>query len=423
MSQGHSAIGPSGAKRWMACPGSVKLSEQAPPESPSEHAAEGTVAHYIAEQLVSGKATYEQLAAKVGETIMSDDFEIEVTDEMVEAAGEYLDSINIDKQMFALDDRPLPVIERVEQGVRAGSVDAELHGTVDHVLYRKDHKLIIRDYKYGKGVRVDADENEQMAAYAVAVMDSEAGWAFEEVELVIFQPRNGGERRWATTVEWLRQFQAQLKTAVAATREPNAKLEAGTHCRWCKARAFCPAVNALVQKEASAAFDEPAPPKKTLPQLVETVRLMPVENLVRAFMWEGAIESYMEAVKAVLRDKLEAGEDVPGLKLVEGRAGNRKWKDEGAVEAEYGALGDVIYEPKKLLSPAKLEKIVGKGKVKTDLIERGPAPKSIALASDPRPAVSRSAAEAFTELETTATALVPGKPGQNGKHDPLAGIA
>lgn len=410
----------------MACPGSVKLSAQAPAEPRSEHAAEGTVAHYIAEQLVSGKATHEELIGRIGETIMADDFEIEVTEEMVEAASAYQDSIEADKQMLALAGRPAPVIERIEHGVRAGSVDAELHGTLDHALYQKGHALIIRDFKYGKGVPVAVEDNEQMLTYAVGIMDTEAGWAFEWVELIIDQPRNGGEKRWQTTVERVRQHQEALKKAIAATRAPEPKFEAGQHCRWCKARAFCPEINALVQREAAAAFDEPAPPKKTLPELVESVRLLPVERLVRAFAWESAIESYLEAVKAVLREKLEAGEisEADGVKLVEGRSGNRKWADETVAAQEFAALGeDNIYEPRKLLSPAKMEKVVGKKALaaRSSLITRAPGPKSVALASDPRPAVGRSAAEVFDVVAEAA--LVPGAPSRNGKaNDPLSGL-
>lgn len=44
----HAQLGPSGASRWMACPGSVRLSAGLPDES-SPFAEEGTKAHELAE--------------------------------------------------------------------------------------------------------------------------------------------------------------------------------------------------------------------------------------------------------------------------------------------------------------------------------------------------------------------------------------
>lgn len=44
----HALFGPSSAHRWLECPGSVLL-EQGMPDTASESAAEGTLAHELAE--------------------------------------------------------------------------------------------------------------------------------------------------------------------------------------------------------------------------------------------------------------------------------------------------------------------------------------------------------------------------------------
>lgn len=44
----HALLGPSGAHRWMECPPSARLEEQFP-DSTSEAAREGTLAHELAE--------------------------------------------------------------------------------------------------------------------------------------------------------------------------------------------------------------------------------------------------------------------------------------------------------------------------------------------------------------------------------------
>ena len=45
----HATFSPSAAERWIACPGSVKLSENCP-KTTSKYAEEGTLAHALAEQ-------------------------------------------------------------------------------------------------------------------------------------------------------------------------------------------------------------------------------------------------------------------------------------------------------------------------------------------------------------------------------------
>jgi hypothetical protein len=51
----HSVFGPSGAHRWLNCPGSIKA-EEGIPDTGSAYAIEGTNAHQLAELcLITGK--------------------------------------------------------------------------------------------------------------------------------------------------------------------------------------------------------------------------------------------------------------------------------------------------------------------------------------------------------------------------------
>jgi len=215
----------------MNCPGSVNLSASLPKPPSNEYAAEGSVAHSIAEGLVTGKLNEEAISKLIGTTRRYDGFDIEITEDMLDGAIEYRDLINADKQMFELDERPMEVIGKAETRVCAKDLDTELWGTCDYFLYRKGNKLIVYDYKFGKGVPVEAEQNEQLIIYAIAIMDTEAGWAFDDVELVIHQPRaphvEGTERRWKTKTEWLRQFRGALTAAISAVRNPQAQLEPG----------------------------------------------------------------------------------------------------------------------------------------------------------------------------------------------------
>lgn len=389
----HSSIAPSHAKRWMNCPGSVALAAKAPPPPRSKHAAEGTVAHSIAYDFVTGKATYKDIEARIGQTVKQDGFDIEITEEMLDGAVEYRDEVFGDRSALAAMKAGVVVV-KAETKVKATSIDPDLRGTADFIIYRKADKLIVVDYKFGAGVIVNPEENEQMSIYAIAVMDQEAGWVFDEVVLKIVQPRgrhiDGTVREWSTTPAWLATFRDRVKAAVAATRVPEAPIESGEWCRWCPVEATCSKRFASAQAQAQVDFAIAPANHPALPD----VRLMPVEKLALAAYWEDDLNSWFEAVKEVLREKLEAGVPIPGWKLVDKRA-NRVWTSEDAVVAEFGkVLGeDKLYE-RKFISPAKLEKIVGKGKV-DHLTFKPEAGKAIAKDKDPRPLVVSSAREDF----------------------------
>lgn len=360
------------------------------------------MAHGLAEQLVMEKITDGELENRLGDVVTCDGFEIEIDEDMIEAVVEYRDLILEDMGRLKETRGSTPVVAKAEVRLNADSVDPDLWGTTDFLLYKKGKALRVYDFKYGKGV-VEAEENAQMGCYAVAAMDSEAGEAFDEVELIIHQPRarhaDGAVRRWKTTVAWVRAFRVELKAAVFATKQPNAPLLAGDHCKWCPAKAVCPALFGAAQRSAVADFSLVAPTEtKEAIKGLPDVRQMSLEKLALALNWQEAVESWFSAIKDLVQEKLNAGEDVPGWKLVEGRS-NRKWADEERVVAELSLLKDegALFEH-KLLSPAKMEKLFGK-KGSIDHLTFKPEPKkAIARDTDPRRAVARSAQADFDPL-------------------------
>lgn len=391
----HSNIGPSSAERWFNCPGSV-LAISAVPVAPgsSVHAAEGTVAHWLCEQFVTGKMTLKQLMAKAGTVVQQDGFDIEVTDEMVDAVIDFNDIIQADIKELSEFGK---VEWFAESRLYAKSVDEKLFGTTDFVAFVRGKFLCVYDFKYGKGVAVEAEKNKQMAIYALAAMDTHKLEALSHgVELVIIQPRAGGVKRWRTTYSWVRgQFKSEVKAAVEATREPIPELKAGKWCRWCPAAPTCPKAFAEAQQQAMVDFAEP--PTNLAKGVLPDIKSLPVEVMVRALEHEDFVSSWFEAIRVHLKQLLEAGISVPGLKLVEGKT-NRKWSDEKQVIKELSPLfGEEALFEKKLLSPAKLEKIVGKGKL-DHLTFKPEGSKSLAPESDPRPAARAKAELDFTPV-------------------------
>lgn len=407
----HARLAPSAAKRWINCPASVALIEKLPPQRAGYAAAEGTVAHALHEEYHTGKIDDLTLAARIGTTVMQEGHEVEITEEMYESALEYHDAVNADIAALAATKGAAAVVHKTEAEVSAAeSIDPECKGTADKIVYKKGKKLIVRDLKFGRGA-VEVEDNEQMSVYAVATMESEAGWAFDEVELIIDQPRakheDGKERRWITTPAALKEFAAKAKAAALETRNPNAALKAGPWCQssFCPVRAKCPAVHGQAQASAVVAFSDPVPtllPEQTksiekralafkelrLPE----VQLMSDSQLVDALRWKEAVGGFFTAVEEYAMQRHLEGKPIAGTKLVNGRA-MRAWVNPAEVEQKWG---QEAYE-KKLLSPAKMEALKGK-KAGVDAMTYKPEPKKLlVLDSDPREAARVSPQEAFAD--------------------------
>lgn len=235
----HSALSPSQSERWWNCPGSIREAALRPSQPSSAAAAEGTACHALAEDLVTGKCTEEELQARLGEFVHTwDGFDVPITQQMIDGAILYARTINEDLERMRAESgkRASPVVGQAEVRVVATSVDNELHGTADHLLYQKGNRLIVTDLKFGKKA-VNPKENKQMGTYAVGAMDTIVGWALDEVWFRIVQPRAGGNavRVWRASMEWLKQFREDLRKAVKATRDPKAPLNPGAWCYFCPA--------------------------------------------------------------------------------------------------------------------------------------------------------------------------------------------
>lgn len=384
----HSNISPSAAKRWMACPGSVALCAKLPKSPSSKNAAEGTCAHGLGENLLRGEITKAQLMAMEGKTVKVDEFDIEVTEEMIDGVILYYDTVTEEIAELRKNGKAAAVVSEYEVKAVASSIDDHVYGTCDTRIYQKGNVLKVKDFKFGFGV-VEVEENEQMMIYAISALDALKCDAFDSVELQIIQPRarhiDGPVRTWKTTVKALREFGGKLKAAVELTRtaEGQKTFESGPHCRWCDAKAHCPLNFGAIQKVTGADFTGVTSPAvgKSLPP----VEGLAFDKMTAALDWEDAIDAFFKAARGRIMAELEAGRDVPGWKLVDGKEGNRKYTDEDAVEREFGAiLGEGVYEPKKVLSPARLEKVVGKGKLDAFTF-RPPGIKKMVRDHDPRP--------------------------------------
>lgn len=354
----------------MRCFASTAM-EAGMPDQSSEYAEEGTRAHAYAAYILGG-----------GDKVEPDGVE------MVEHVNAYAARVRA-----LVNGRHTPLL--IEQRVDMRELVPECWGTSD-VIVIADDELIVDDLKYGMGERVDAEGNEQGLLYAVgAFLKNKAHHEyvepFKQARIIIDQPRLGHLSEWTISIPDLLAFADRAERAAVMnihyrdhikdkSEIPLAEFNPGVkQCRWCKAYAICPAAQATVQEamrseyEVLPPFHVEQPNAAMQPGAVEFVprdastSLQPLTRdavLARAMGQVEYIEKWCASVRAAAFTELQQGRTVPGFKLVQGRQGNRAWRDEDAVEAmlKAGRVKQAHRYSFKLLSPPALEKLLSQSK-------------------------------------------------------------
>lgn len=354
----HALLSASSAHRWLACPPSAVAAE-AYEDQGSEFATEGTLAHEVAEAVAAGK-----------------DMPTDATLEMIDHAKGYRDYI----QEQVTGSAPSLLLE---QRVDFSDWVPDGFGTCDCILIEGD-RLTIVDYKYGKGVAVSAENNPQMRLYALGALN-DFGFAYDvtTVSMHIYQPRIGNISTEELTVEELLAWADKtVKPIAEKAAKGKGKYSAGTHCKFCPHAGRCRTLD------------------RTCKEYVEThglrvgVPVLAPHEVAEVLEMEPLISLWLKRVKSQALTSMLDGQEVPGFKVVAGRLGNRKWNDELQVAEVLKAEGYSTedYTETKLLSPAGIDKLVGKKKAAellADFIARDQGAPTIAPASDKRPAYDR----------------------------------
>ena len=184
----HARLSPSSSERWIRCPPSIKLGEEyGPPDESSVYAEEGTEAHSLCEFL---------LRQAMGEEAGDPRPEFKYYDqEMQECAEGYRDTV------LELYEQIEGAALCIEQRIDFSRFVPGGFGTSDCVIVG-DGKLIVVDFKYGKGVSVSAEDNSQLKCYALGAYEIfSALYEIEEITLVIYQPRISNYSKWSLTRE------------------------------------------------------------------------------------------------------------------------------------------------------------------------------------------------------------------------------
>ena len=377
--QDHAKYSPSHAAIWSACTASLEA-EKNIPDTGSPYAAEGTLAHAIAELKVLKKFTPMSLTEyknRLGKLKADPLYQPEM-DGYTDA---YIDEIT--KVCHAFPQKPYVVAEK---RLCMDHIVPDCFGTADCVVICGD-ALHIFDFKYGKGVAVSADHNPQMRLYALGAV-REYALLFGEPKTVtmhIVQPRldnfDSEELHLLELTGWGDDLKRKMENALLYGTE----FVPGEHCRFCKARSVCRA-----RAESLLTLEDPKG-RMEQGEVLSDAEIGSI--LLRAQMldhWVRGLEVYAE-------QKLLHGGDIPGWKLVEGRSVRTITDTDKAfgVLTESGYDADLLYE-RKPLGLTALEKLCGKKKL-TELIGnyiQKPAGKpTLAPVSDKRKAFSKKKLE------------------------------
>ncbi len=380
----HAKLSASGAKKWIACPGSILL-EGTVQDKPSAYAAEGTVAHALGEAKIR-LATKEYTKAKYHKAIK----DLEIDDEMEEYTDAYRDFV-IERFNSAKGKDPSAIL-LLEQRLDFSEYVPEGFGTGDCLIIAAGTLEVI-DLKYGKGVPVKAEGNPQMRLYALGALAAyDFLYDITEVNMCIFQPRIDNIDDATMSAEDLKAWGEEIRPAAEKAFFGTEEFCAGNHCdtNFCKARPFCRAYAERKLELAKFDFKKPA---QLNPEEISEI-LEQAEALAK---WATLIKEY------ALDEAVNNGVTFPGYKVVEGRSNRTFAIDDTLVAAQLIAKGyneDSFY-PRKLIGLGALEKYLGKKdfqKILGEYVIKPVGKPTLVPESDNRPALhSAEAAKADFE--------------------------
>lgn len=379
----HAILPASGAARWMACTPSARLEEQFP-DTGSEYAAEGTLAHAIAELKVHKKFV-EPMGPKKYNTRMNKLKKDPLyQNEMDRYTDDYLDYIS----GVVMSYKTAPHVA-VELKLDLSQYAPESFGTGDCIVLGGDTLHVI-DFKYGKGVVVSPENNSQLMLYGLGALNAyRMLYNPSRVILTIFQPRAEGE----TVKEWEISHDDLVNWGVFTVR-PVAKLAfdgkgefkpGPDTCRFCRARFTCKARAGVY----TALEDFGAPNSKTETGKLPKPPLLTDTEVGDVLQRAIDLEKWVEDLKDYALSAVLTGKEIPGWKAVEGRS-KREFDDMQAAFDAIKAAGideAILYE-RRPLTLAALEKALGKARFAeaagTHIITP-PGKPTLAPESDKRP--------------------------------------
>lgn len=429
--QSHALLSPSSARKWLNCPAALACEFGLPNES-GQAAVNGTVMHLVAETVLNriikndypvtadtykgcyalneGKGPIKALEKPEKGAVL-------ITDDFVSQVNKYVDYCRpiIDAAELVEVESRVNLTRVLHPGADLNGEPLQTFGTADLVAVMPqtqsalsrlagespEYMLIVGDLKTGRH-KVLAKENKQMMLYALGLLRVyKRLYDITAVRLVIFQPYAGGADEWDTTPEALEQFgkfaQGRALKAIDAFQRGKKGLTpadfrpSNDGCQWCRFSEKCNAKrHQVVASLGDDAADNTEASDEEIANHERNQAEMTLAQLKAEWDKLPLMRQHIADIEKAMYAALMRGEKVEGLKLVEGRPGNRSWSDiEKAQEAFVAAGFDKFFMTKEVpMSPTEAEKSLSADQIAvlTPFIIRKPGQPSIATADDKRPA-------------------------------------
>jgi hypothetical protein len=369
----HAILGASSAERWLNCTPSAQLTADMP-DTGSEYAAEGTLAHKIGELKLR-----KRFVTGIGPKKFNAEMDKLKADplyspEMDSTTDEYLDAVN--EIAMALPEHPYVALE---QQVDFSDWVPGGFGTADCIVIGGGILHVI-DYKHGKGVPVPAESNVQLMLYCLgAYVRYGLFYDVKTIRWTIVQPRNGGvsEAQELTVEALLAWAENYVRPRAKMAAEGTGEYSPGEWCRFCKVKATC---RARSDYNLSLEDFHAAPPALLFPEELGAILFRATD-----------LKKWLSDIEVFVLSALLDGEEIPGWKAVEGRA-VRTWTDQDAAfkaAMEAGTPEEMLYE-RRPVTLAALEKIMGKKnfQVLNAFVHIPPGKPTLAPETDKRPPVT-----------------------------------
>ena len=416
----HANLSPSKRHRWALCPGSIREEAKYPDDNSGPAAIDGTHSHTLLEHCI--KNGLPDPLDQVGEKFADHEGEFVVDKDRahrVKLAINYIVERSVGGILKVVSEQKVDPEHLLGRKDLSGTVDCQIIG---------DDWIEIIDYKDGMGV-VSAEGNMQLEQYAYGVLAGyklpiNVPYPISRVIMTIIQPKLALKGMPIITSHEVKvsDLLSNLGTIVlqaAATDQPDAPLVPGdSQCKFCKAKGSCAALASNVMKEVGIMFQPTVTQSLDVAQQSADKDPSTMDDAQIRQIMEAAplMRQLLEGVEKEALRRLEAGQSIPGLKLVNGR-GSRAWAlpEEQMAEklVKMGIPKGAIYET-KLVTPAKAEKLTWEKRdgtqvqltdrqlktMETDYVVKMAGKLTVVPESDGRPAVVLNAAPLFSAVET-----------------------
>jgi hypothetical protein len=351
-----------------------RVEEQKAHRDTNVYADRGTALHHVVERAINEDLTdvevlrqFTGVAVKLDDMVHTIDLTAELLSAKVLPALAYLDDVVPRKAKLHVESK-LGLFIPADKPHRFGAAMGE-HGfetvegafgtgdiVADEMAAPGDRWLPgVLDWKFGDGIMVSAEDNDQMRFYLVgAIMH---GWLPVVPEYVahIFQPADSRQpEEYGSMAVYSLDDLVRFSRDLAAAIDGPVVYNPGPWCARCKGKLTCGPYNDMLTMAVNTDI-----PGMTAKQLAQMLRLVP------------AFTKFIEDVKAAALRNAQQGVDIPGFKL-EPALGNSAWRDEDKAWTALGRMGLAadVRTVKKTISPTQAVKELGKLGTEKKALER-----------------------------------------------------